>query len=146
MPFQLTDKLVKQVVYHCQTRHPEALDEIFDNLPLHSNDRILAGALAVLHNDLDSIGWLCGYLASEINSSEDNYRYHPIAELCKTLLEYGMELFVDFTPYPGSRILIANIEKFESLPEFVKVAYQVMESTSERVQQMNDALLQELVV
>jgi hypothetical protein len=57
-----------------------------------------------------------------------------------------MELFVDFTPYPGSRILIANIEKFESLPEFVKAAYQVMESTSERVQQMNNALLQELMV
>uniref|UniRef100_A0A0C1RQ05 Uncharacterized protein n=1 Tax=Tolypothrix bouteillei VB521301 TaxID=1479485 RepID=A0A0C1RQ05_9CYAN len=26
-----------------------------------------------------------------------------------------MELFVDFTPYPGSRILIANLEKFEHL-------------------------------
>jgi hypothetical protein len=146
MLFQPTDKLVESVVYHCQTRHPEALDEIFDNLPLHSNEHILAEALAVLHNDLDSMGWLCGYLASEINSSDDNNRYHPITELCKALLEYGMELFVDFTPYPGSRILIANIEKFKSLPEFVRDAYQVMESTGDNVQQMNNALLQELVI
>ncbi|GAX45341.1 hypothetical protein NIES4075_63620 [Tolypothrix sp. NIES-4075] len=26
-----TDKLVQQVVRHCQKRHPEALDQIFDN-------------------------------------------------------------------------------------------------------------------
>ncbi|MDF5725365.1 MAG: hypothetical protein PUP91_33930 [Rhizonema sp. PD37] len=29
--------------------------------------------------------------------------------------------FIDFTPYPGCRLVIANVKKFESLPEDVEV-------------------------
>ena len=51
-----TDKLVEQVVRHCQKRNPEALDQIFDNLPIgrtvqeyqRLNQQVLAGTLNAL--------------------------------------------------------------------------------------------------
>ncbi|OUL24004.1 hypothetical protein BV378_20460 [Nostoc sp. RF31YmG] len=61
-----------------------------------------------------------------------------------------MEPFTDFMPYPGCRIVILNVEKFESLPEEVKSsvqqAFNVMESSPEQAQRVNDALMQELAV
>ncbi|GEM_PF-705122 len=166
------NQLIQQVVYHCQTRHPEGLDNIFDTLPVDINEQVLAGAIAILSSDIDALSWFCGYLAGEINYSEDNHRpfhpisflasilinysednhrpFHPISFLASILLKAGMELFVDFTPYPGCRLVIANTAKFESLPQEVKDVVQevfnLIATPDEQMQQMNDALLQELVV
>jgi len=61
-----------------------------------------------------------------------------------------MEPFTDFMPYPGCRIVILNAEKFELLPEEVKAsvqqAFNVMESSPQEMQRVNDALMQELIV
>lgn len=61
-----------------------------------------------------------------------------------------MEPFSDFMPYPGCRIVILNADKFEALPaeirNTVQQAFDVMENSNEHLQQVNDALLQELVV
>ena len=54
------------------------------------------------------------------------------------------------TPYPGCRLVIANVKKFESLPENVKAVvmevFELIETPDKQMQQMNDAILQELVV
>ena len=149
------DELIKRVVRHCKERHPEALDEIFDNLPAleyqHLSKQFLEDVSAFLHQDVDTKAWLCGYMASEINRSEDNHRpFHPITKLAKILIEAGMEPFTDFTPYPGCRLVIANTTKFESLPPSVKAVVQqvfdMVETQDTQMQQMNDALLAEMVV
>ena len=61
-----------------------------------------------------------------------------------------MQPFADFSPYPGCRLIIINTEKFAALPEQVQklvgAAFDVMESTGEQAQQVNNALLEELVV
>ncbi|MEH2207148.1 MAG: hypothetical protein V7K53_24270 [Nostoc sp.] len=120
-------------------------------LPVNLNQRVVTGILAALQKDIDTLSWFCGYMASEINGSEDNQKpHHPIAELSKTLIKSGMEPFTDFMPYPGCRIVILNSEKFESLPESVQAvvqqAFDIKESTGKEAQRINDALLQELVV
>lgn len=154
-----TDKLVEQVVRCCHQRYPEGLDQVFDRLPVdHTvkeykrlNEELVAGTIASLQQDTDTLSWFCGYMASEINCTSDNYRpRHPITELSQTLIEAGMEPFIDFIPYPGCRIVIANIDKFESLQKEVKTQVQrifkVTERSGEHLQQLNDALLEELVV
>ncbi|MDZ7960901.1 MAG: hypothetical protein RMY34_23980 [Aulosira sp. DedQUE10] len=145
------DKLIESAVCYCYKRHPEALDNIFDYLPVNLNQRVVTGILVALQKDIDTLSWFCGYMASEINRSEDNQKpHHPIAELSKTLIKSGMEPFTDFMPYPGCRIVILNSEKFESLPEsfqaVVQQAFDIKESTGKEAQRINDALLQELVV
>jgi len=145
------DKLIESAVCYCHKRHPEVLDSIFDYLPVNLNQRVVTGILTALQKDIDTLSWFCGYMASEINRSEDNQKpHHPIAELSKTLITSGMEPFTDFMPYPGCRIVILNSEKFESLPESVQVvvqqAFDIKESTGKEAQRINDALLQELVV
>ncbi|MHC0067203.1 hypothetical protein ACWATR_30555 [Nostoc sp. UIC 10890] len=145
------DKLIESAVRYSHKRHPEALDSIFDYLPVNLNERVVTGILAALQKDIDTLSWFCGYMASEINRTEDNQKpHHPIAELSKTLITSGMEPFTDFMPYPGCRIVILNSEKFESLPESVQAvvqqAFDIMESTGKEAQRINDALLQELVV
>ncbi|AVH66319.1 hypothetical protein [Nostoc sp. 'Peltigera membranacea cyanobiont' N6] len=145
------DKLIESAVRYCHKRRPEALDSIFDYLPVNLNQRVVTGILAALQKDIDTLSWFCGYMASEINGSEDNQKpHHPIAELSKTLIKSGMEPFADFMPYPGCRIVILNSEKFESLPESVQAvvqqAFDIKESTGKEAQRINDALLQELVV
>lgn len=96
-----TDKLVEQVVRYCQKRHPEALDQIFDNLPVgrtvpeyqRLNQQILTGTTNALTGDIDTLAWFCGYIASEINRSEDNNKpHHPITLLSKLLIKHGMQL------------------------------------------------------
>ncbi len=87
-------------------------------------------------------------MASEINHTLDNHQpHHPIASLSKVLILSDMQPFVDFTPYPGCRLIIANTMKFEALPGSVKAlvqkAFDLMETPDK---QMNNALLQELVV
>ncbi|MFS0518518.1 hypothetical protein ACEYW6_28015 [Nostoc sp. UIC 10607] len=145
------DKLVESAVRYCHKRHPEALDQIFDNLPVKLNQQVVTGILATLQKDIDTLSWFCGYMASEINRSEDNQKsHHPIAELSKTLIKSGMEPFTDFMPYPGCRIVILNSEKFESLPQEVQAVVQqvfdIRESSPEEAHRVNNALLQELVV
>ena len=154
-----TDKLVQQVVSYCQKRHPEALDQIFDNLPVgltaqeyqRLNQQVLTGTIDALTGDIDTLAWFCSYSASEINRSEDNNKpHHPIKLLSKLLIKHGMQPFTDFAPYPGCRLIIINTEKFTALPKqvqkLVKEAFDVMESTGEQTQQINNALLEELVV
>ena len=158
-PPNKTDKLIQQVVRHCQKRHPEALDQIFDNLPVgrtHAeyqrlNQQMITDTTKALTDDSDSLAWFCAYSASEINRSEDNDKpHHPIKLLSKLLIKHGMQPFADFSPYPGCRLIIINTDKFAALPEqvqkLVKEAFDVMESTGEQAQQINNALLEELVV
>lgn len=152
------DKIAVEVVNHCRNHNPEELDQIFDKLPVgltpkkYQNlyERLLAKILFSLKEDIDTLSWFCGYFASEINHSEDNKLNHPITELSKILIQSNMQPFVDFIPYPGSRLVIANTDKFESLPREVKDLMQdlfsVIETSGEEAKEINDALLQELVV
>ncbi|KAF3884082.1 hypothetical protein AB0758_33035 [Tolypothrix bouteillei VB521301_2] len=115
------------------------------------NKQVLYATVAALEQDIDSVSWLCGYLASEINDVSDNDKSHkPISLLSKLLLKSGMVLFEDFMPYTGCRISIINQEKFESLPPTVRAAveksFEVMETSSEEVQKMSEALLREMEV
>ncbi|MHC5718202.1 MAG: hypothetical protein ACYTX0_40485 [Nostoc sp.] len=52
------DKLVESAVRYCHKRHPEALDKIFDNLPVKLNQQVLDGTVAALKKDIDSLSWL----------------------------------------------------------------------------------------
>jgi hypothetical protein len=145
------DKLVESAVRYCHKRHPESLDQIFDNLPVKLNQQVLNGTVAALKKDIDSLSWLCGYFASEINSTSDNDKpYHPITLLSKLLIKSGMQPFVDFMPYIGCRISILNNDKFEALPPrvqaAVKEAFDVVETSGEEAQRINEALLRELEV
>jgi len=145
------NQLIQQVVHHVQSHHPEALDLVFDSLRVDINEQVLAGAMAILSSDIDQLSWFCGYFAGEINCCEDNYKpHHPITNLAKILMKSGMQPFVDFTPYPGCRLVIANTAKLESLPEDVKAVvmevFDLIETPDKQMQQMNDAILQELVV
>lgn len=145
------DKLVESAVRYCQQRQPEALDQIFDNLPVKLNQQVVTGILAAFQGDIDSLSWLCGYFASEINSTSDNDKpYHPITLLSKLLIKSGMQPFVDFMPYIGCRISMLNNDKFEALPPrvqaAVKEAFDVVETSGEEAQRINEALLRELEV
>ncbi|MDB9372316.1 hypothetical protein [Nodularia sphaerocarpa] len=145
------DKLVEFAVRSCYQRHPEGLDKIFDNVPAKLKEQVLYGTLAALGTDIDSVSWLCGYFASEINSSSDNDKpYHPMTLLSKVLIKSGMQPFVDFMPYIGCRISILNKDKFEALPAsiqaLVKDIFTVTETSGEEAQRINEALLQELEV
>ena len=146
-----TSELVDLVVCYCRERCPESLDTIFDNLPVKLNEQVLSGALKVLQLDSNTLSWFCSYMASEINHSEDNYKpLHPIMELSRILIEAGMQPFTDFMPYPGCRLIIDNIDKFADLPESVRAAlrqyYRVVENSGEQFQQINSALMQEMMV
>lgn len=150
-PNRKIGNLVRLAVNYGRRRSPELLDRIFDNQPASLNQQIMEGIVAVLQSDIDSLGWFCGYVASEINRTEDNQNTHqPIAELSKTLIRAGMKPFTDFLPYPGCRIVILNAEKFALLPDGVKAMLQqgfdVSEKTPEQTHQINDALLEELIV
>ncbi|PHJ69107.1 hypothetical protein VF14_02920 [Nostoc linckia z18] len=145
------EKLVEYAAGYCQQRSPENLDGIFDNVPSSVSQQVMIGALAALEKDIDSQGWFCGYIASEINRTEDNQKpYHPIAGLSKTLIALGMKPFADFLPYPGCRILVLNSKKFQELPEkirdMVQQAFEVVERSPEEAHQINNALMQELNV
>ncbi|MHC5862734.1 hypothetical protein [Nostoc sp.] len=145
------DKIVESAVRYCHKRQPESLDQIFDNLPVKLNQQVLDGTVAALKKDIDSLSWLCGYFASEINSTSDNDKpYHPITLLSKLLIKSGMQPFVDFMPYIGCRISILNNDKFEALPPKVQAAvketFDVVETSGEEAQRINEALLRELEV
>lgn len=144
-----TNKLIKSAVKYCRKQNPEELDEIFDNLPVEINRKILKGILADLDRDVDTLAWFCGYLAGEVNRTSDNDKLgHPITLLSKILIKHGMQAFVDFSPYPGCQIIISNTEKFEALPEKVQVlvqdSFKLIERSTEEAKRINDALLSEL--
>lgn len=147
--------IATEVMYCCYERNPEALDNIFDNLSRDEyqsiTHKLLEAISILLKKDVDTLAWFCGYMASEINRTEDNFKpIHPITLLSEVLIRAGMQPFVDFTPYPTCRLIISNITKFESLPQEIKTVVQdifsTMEADSQEAKQINDALLQELVV
>ncbi|MDF5727885.1 MAG: hypothetical protein PUP92_07550 [Rhizonema sp. PD38] len=76
--FAMIDNLIEEIVSHCSLRRPEALDKIFDNLPSSEYQYITLELLekisVFLQNDTDSLAWFCGYMASEINCSEDSHQ------------------------------------------------------------------------
>jgi hypothetical protein len=144
-----TDKLVEQAVRHATKRSPEALDQIFDNLPVKLNNQVLQGVIAALSEDIDTFAWLCGYFAGEINSTSDNDKSHqPITLLSKLLIKHGMKPFKDFMPYVGNRITILDTDKFETLPANVQAvvqeAFELRESTDEEMKRINDAIASEM--
>ncbi|MTJ14675.1 hypothetical protein FJR11_19260 [Anabaena sp. UHCC 0187] len=140
------DILAESAIKYCEERSPEKLDSIFDYQSPEINHQICAKLIAVL--DIDTIAWFCGYLASEINCTQDNQKSHPIGELSGLLISCGMELFEDFSPYPGRRLIIGNAEKFQSLPQEIQdnvnQFFKVQEKSSEETQQIHNAILQEL--
>ena len=146
-----TDKLIEQAVRYATKRDPESLDRIFDNLPIKLNEQVLFGAIAALAKDIDTLAWLCGYFAGEINSTLDNDKpYHPIILLSKLLMKHGMKPFKDFTPTTGCRISIIDVDKFEALPanvrEVVEAGFDSRETSDEDFKRINEALLAEMVV
>jgi len=153
------DTLIEQVVKLCHERSPEPLDAIFNSLSSKRtakqyqqlNQKVLWGSVAAIKSDIETLSWFCSYLSSEINRTEDNNNpRHPIQDLAKILITAGMRPLDDFMPYPGCRIVIMNTKKFEALPDVVKTAvkeaFEVIQRTSEEVQQTNDVLLEELEV
>ena len=144
------NEVIELSVGCCYQHNPELLDEIFDDLPVEINKQILSGTVAALQGDIDSLAWFCGYFAGAVNRSEDNEKPHLIMLLSKMLIKNGMEAFVDFSPYPGCRLVVINTEKFESLPQKVKglmqEAFDVNEASGEEVKRINNAILEELVV
>ena len=153
------DKIIERIVRYCQKRSPEALDKIFDSLPVgltveeyrHLNQQVTDGAVAALSGDIDALAWFCGYIASEINCSEDNHQpHHPITELAKFLIQVGMQPFEDFMPYPGCRLVIINNDKLQALSEPIKaklqMAFNMMQNSPQQFLQMNETLLEEMVV
>ncbi|BAZ18914.1 hypothetical protein NIES4071_107990 (plasmid) [Calothrix sp. NIES-4071] len=145
------DKFIEQAVNNCRHRNPEALDKIFDNLPVELNNKVLQGLVKTLNQDIDSLSWLCGYFASEINSTSDNDKpRQPIILLSKLLMKHGMQPFIDFTPYTGCRIHIIDTDKFEALPakvqEAINGAFDILEHSDEEARAINDAMLAEMLV
>ncbi|BAY14210.1 hypothetical protein [Calothrix sp. NIES-2098] len=61
-----------------------------------------------------------------------------------------MQPFVDFMPDIGCRISILNTDKFAALPPkvqaAVKEAFEVVETSGEEAQRINEALLKEFEV
>ncbi len=144
------NEIVEIAVGCCYQRNPELLDEIFDDLPVEINKQILSGTVTALHGDIDSTTWFCGYFAGAVNRSEDNEKPHLIMLLSKMLIKNGMEAFVDFSPYPGCRLMVINTDKFAALPSKVQAlmqeAFDVNEASSEEVLRINNAILEELIV
>jgi hypothetical protein len=143
------DILTESAIRYCQQRSPEKLDSIFDYQSPEINHKISAEVIAVV--DIDTIAWFCGYLASEINCTQDNEKpYKPITELSGLLISFSMQVFEDFVPYPGCRLVIGNTEKFQSLPQEVQDRvnrfFEVRETSSEESQRINQAMLEELIV
>lgn len=151
MPIGKIDELVQRVVSYVRARKPQSIDQVFDSLPVNLNDQILNGVLADLSDDADSLAWLCGYFASEINSSEDNDKLHkPITLLSKLLIKHGMRPFDDFLPYIGCRLTVFNTDKFALLPIKVQAVlrggFDVEKMSNEDFGRINDALLGEMEV
>jgi hypothetical protein len=161
-PFQSTETnqlWVDRVVRYCQKRSPEALDRVFDAMTKGCtltegewrSEQVIVGTLAQVGTDLDTLAWFCGYMAGEINRREDNQREHlPLTHLSKQLIEWEFQPFLDFVPYPGQRIVILSVEKVAALPPELQAEleakFDLMERSGEELQQVNEALMQEMFV
>ena len=158
-PKQAEDKkLIDQMVRYCWNRNLEALDRLLDsvhaNHPPHESERLsyvlTHGTLDQIQFDIDTLSWFCGYLCDEINICEDGNQHLPITQLAKKLIEAGMQPFEDFVPYPGRRLVIVNDEKAKSLPEALQTeletGFDLMKTSSEELQQINEAIREELSV
>jgi hypothetical protein len=53
-------------------------------------------------------------------------------------------------PYPGQRIVILSVEKIEALPpelqDKLAAQFDLLEKSGEELQQVNEALMQEMIV
>lgn len=129
------DILTESAIKYCQERSPEKLNSIFDYHSPQFNRQICDRIIAVL--DINTIAWFCGYLCSEINHSSDNNKSYAIGKLSAVLISQGMQIFEDFTPYPGQRLIIANLEKFRAFPQEIQNQvsefFEVQEKTSEEI-------------
>ncbi|PSB14753.1 hypothetical protein C7B65_25890 [Phormidesmis priestleyi ULC007] len=151
-------KLIDRMVRHCWNRNPKALDRLLDSLhvghPPRESERLsyvlTQGTLDQIQSDLDTLSWFCGYMCDEINTREDGNQPLPITQLAKKLIEAGMQPFEDFVPYPGRRLVIINDEKAKSLPETLQAEleerFELRKTSSEELQQINEAIREELRV
>jgi hypothetical protein len=89
------DILAESVVFYCQQRSPEKLDTIFDYQSPEINHQICAKLVAVL--DIDTIAWFCGYLASEINCTQDNNN----TSISSNTLEFSTGVIQNYNNFPG---------------------------------------------
>jgi hypothetical protein len=92
--------------------------------------------------------WLYG---TEISCSADNDSpYLLLTALSRRLITLGFQPFSDFVPYPGRQLIILDTDRFEALPATVqaeiRAAFYLLECSGEQVQQVNEALRQELCV
>jgi hypothetical protein len=89
-------------------------------------------------------------MCDEITTREESDRPLPITQLAKKLIEAGMEPFEDFVPCPNRRLVIINDEKAETLPAELqaelKERFDLREASDEELDQMNEAIRQELTV
>lgn len=100
---------------------PEGLNTIFDSLPSLATKTLLDAAVTAFNDDVDSLAWLCGYMADEINHSSDNNKENlPITKLSKVFIELGMAPFVDFMPNYFGQFAITNVDKFKALPPDIR--------------------------
>lgn len=151
-------KLIERMVHYCQKRNPEALDRLLDSVHMghtaQESERLsyslTHGTVTQIQSDIDTLSWFCGYMASEINRSEDNDRSLPVTGLAKKLIQAGMQPFEDFAPYPGRRLVIINDEKVKTLPEALqtelRASFDLTETSGEEFDQINEAIRQELIV
>jgi BarA-like signal transduction histidine kinase len=153
------EQIVDRIVRLCQKRSPEALDKIFDTMHVgltqteaeNLSMQVTQLTTAALRADSDTLAWWCGYMASEINSSADNNRQNlRITMLSRTLIDVGLMPFQDFVPYPGRRLILVDSARFATLPPSLQQAmhdlFDMDEKTGEEVDQINEAIRQELVV
>jgi len=151
-------KLIERMVRYCQKRNPEALDRLLDSVHVghtaHDSERLsyvlTHGTIKQIQSDINTLSWFCGYMASEINRSEDNQGALPITKLARKLIELGMQPFEDFVPYPGRRLVIINDEKAKTLPDDLqaelRASFDLRETSGEEFNQINEAVRQELIV
>lgn len=151
-------KLTERMARYCQKRNPEALDRLLDSIHVghsaHDSERLsyvlTHGTIEQIQTDIDTLSWFCGYMASEINRSDDNEGELPITKLARKLIEAGMQPFEDFAPYPGRRLVIINDEKAKTLPDDLqtelRASFDLRETSGEEFNQINEAIRQELIV
>lgn len=94
---------------------------------------MIAGVLKGLKDDADSIGWLCGYMASEINTQTDNHRQDLlITTISQLLVKAGWQPFTDFVPLPGNRLLVCDQNLVKFLPPKIRAVLENFASISAR--------------
>jgi hypothetical protein len=134
-PQKKPDPLVRRVVLGVQERSPEQCDSVFDTIAPLQMEKLIAGVVDVLSDDLPSLAWFFGYIASEINQTGDTPG--SITGVALYLAqEHGWRLFYDLLPLPG-KMAFGGEEgnKFSALPleaqARVRTAFTFTEGTLE---------------